>query len=61
MKFINRLIGRFGVIVVPVPPSAKSLREHANVGETFHPARGGKCVRWMRTVADLIDPEVRNG
>lgn len=55
MKLINRVLRRFGVLIVPCPPSAKMLREHANVSETHHPSRGGKTVVWMRRVAELVE------
>lgn len=54
MTLLNKVLRRFGVIVVPVPPSAKMLREHANVSEAHHPSRGGNTVLWMRRVADSL-------
>lgn len=51
MRRINRALRPFGLMVVPVPPSAKMLHEHANVSECHHPSRGGNGVRWMRVVA----------
>lgn len=51
---INRVLRRFGVMLVPVPPSAKMLREHANISEQHHPARGGNTVAWMRLVAERV-------
>lgn len=53
MNPINWVLRRFGVLLVPLPPGAKSLREHANVSECHHPSRGGRTVAWMRHVADL--------
>ncbi|GAA0641150.1 hypothetical protein GCM10009548_01640 [Streptomyces malaysiensis subsp. malaysiensis] len=55
MRVLNRVLRRFGYIVTPTPPSAKMLREHANVSETHHPSRGGNTVAWMRDVADRVD------
>jgi hypothetical protein len=55
MKTINRLLLRFGVMLAPAPPSAKMLREHANVSETHHPSRGGRTVAWLRVMADLVE------
>lgn len=51
---MNSLLRRFGYLIVPIPPSAKMLREHANVSETHHPAKGGNTVEWMRHVADMV-------
>lgn len=51
----NRLLRPLGLMLVPVPPSAKMLREHANVTETQHPAYGVTTVQWLRHVADLRD------
>jgi hypothetical protein len=59
MHLTNKILKHLGVILVPLPPSAKMLREHANTSESFHPSRGGNTVAWMRRVADLIDPEVQ--
>lgn len=53
-RLLNRLLAPLGVLVVPRPPSAKMLREHANVSEVHHPSRGGNTVAWMRRVADLV-------
>lgn len=55
MKTINRALLRFGYVLAPAPPSAKMLREHANVSECRHPARGGRTVAWMRGLATLVD------
>lgn len=63
MKGIQRFLRRFGIMLVPVPPSAKMLHEHANVSEVHHPSRGGNTVLWMRLVAKLVhdtDPEPCN-
>lgn len=49
---INRLLRRLGLVIVPMPPSAKMLHEHANVSECHHPSRGGRTVEWMREVAE---------
>lgn len=49
---INRLLRRAGLVIVPMPPSAKMLHEHVNVSESHHPSRGGRTVAWMRTVAE---------
>jgi hypothetical protein len=54
MRFINRLLRTVGLMLVPVPPSAKMLHEHANVSESHHPSRGGNTVRWMRKVASWM-------
>lgn len=54
MTAVNRLLRRLGVLLVPLPPSAKMLREHANVSECHHPSRGGNTVAWMRRVADIL-------
>lgn len=60
MRALNRLCRRLGFLVVPLPPSAKMLREHANVCESQHlrgDVHGGTdgCVRWMRAVASKIE------
>lgn len=55
MTTLNRLLLRFGYVLAPAPPSAKMLREHANVSEAHHPSRGGRTVAWLRSMADLID------
>lgn len=57
---MNRLLRRFGFVLVPLPPSAKMLREHANVCESQHvrtDVHGGTdgCVRWMRDIASAVD------
>ena len=52
LSTLNRLLRRVGLVIVPVPPSAKMLHEHANVSESFHPSRGGRTVEWMRAVAE---------
>lgn len=44
-----------GRLIVPTPPSAKMLREHANVSECHHPSRGGNTVAWMREVAAIVE------
>ena len=54
LRLVNRLLLPAGLALVPRPPSNKSLIEHANVGEAHHPARGGRTVRWMRDVAELL-------
>jgi hypothetical protein len=54
MRTLNLLLRRFGLLVVPVPPSAKMLREHADVAATRHPVRGGRTVEWLYRVADLV-------
>lgn len=59
MRLLNWLLRPFGVIVVPRPPSAKMLHEHANVSEAHHPGRGGNTVRWIRQVADSMGPDRR--
>lgn len=46
MNAVNRFTRRLGFLVVPCPPSAKMLHEHANVSECHHPSRGGNTVRW---------------
>lgn len=55
MKTLNRITRRFGFLIVPCPPSAKMLHEHANVSESHHPSRGGNTVRWMRLVASYVE------
>jgi hypothetical protein len=55
VKAVNRVFRRFGVLLVPCPPSAKMMHEHANVSECHHPARGGRTVVWMRRVAGYMD------
>lgn len=55
MKVLNRALLRIGYVLTPAPPSAKMLREHANISECHHPARGGRTVQWMRELATLID------
>lgn len=59
MNLLNRITRRLGFLVVPLPPSAKMLHEHANVSECHHPSRGGNTVRWMRRVADLYGRDYR--
>jgi hypothetical protein len=51
---VNRILRHFGWMLVPAPPSAKMLHEHANVSECHHPSRGGNTVRWMRKVAEMM-------
>jgi hypothetical protein len=55
VKIMNRLLLRFGYVLAPAPPSAKMLREHANISECHHPSRGGRTVAWMRGLATLMD------
>jgi hypothetical protein len=56
LTLINRLLRHAGLMVVPRPySSAKMLREHANIGESFHPSQGDRTVRWMREVADRME------
>lgn len=55
MLVLARWLRRRGYTVVPLPPSTKMLREHANVSESHHPSRGGRTVTWMREVADIVD------
>jgi hypothetical protein len=52
---INHILRWAGLMIVPRPPSAKMLREHANVSECHHPSRGGNTVQWMRRVADRME------
>lgn len=52
---INRILRRFGWLLVHTPPSAKMMREHANTSESFHPSRGGRTVQWMRYVAKEME------
>lgn len=51
---VNRVLRPVGVMLVPRPPSAKMMHEHANVSGSHHPAGSGRTVVWMRTVADLM-------
>lgn len=58
MKLINGMLRRFGVMLVPRPPSGKMLIEHANVCESQHLAADvhgnvDGCTRWMRQVAEI--------
>lgn len=59
MKFVNRLLARVGIVILPVRRDArttgKMLQEHANISEHHHPSRGGNTVRWMRRAARWID------
>jgi hypothetical protein len=55
MRLVNGALRWFGLMIVPLPPSAKMLREHANISEHHHPSRGGRTVEWMRTLADRMD------
>ena len=55
MYLINKVLSWFGVLLVPMPPSAKMLHEHANVSEVHHPSRGGNTVAWMRKVASYVE------
>lgn len=58
LKLINALLRRVGLMILPRPySSAKMLREHANIGESFHPSHGGLTVQWMRDVADRMTGE----
>lgn len=57
MNLINRALRPLGWMLIPRPPSAKMLHEHANVTEVHHPSRGGRTVDWMRRVADLAEDE----
>lgn len=59
MGVVNFLLRPLGIILVPRPPSAKMMREYANVAEAHHPSRGGNTVRWMRRVADLMGQDKR--
>ena len=54
VRTINWITRRLGFLIVPLPPSAKMLHEHANVSEVHHPSRGGNTVRWMRRVAGYM-------
>jgi hypothetical protein len=49
---IHRLLARFGLMLVPIPPSSKLLHEYANVLETHHPSGVSRGTRWLRAVAD---------
>lgn len=49
---MNKILKRFGWLLVRTPPSAKMMHEHANISESFHPSRGGRTVAWMRYVAE---------
>lgn len=55
MKILNRALLRLGYVLTPTPPSAKALREHANVSECHHPAATGRTVEWMRALATTMD------
>jgi tRNA G10 N-methylase Trm11 len=56
MRTVNRVLRRFGFVALPLPPTAKMLREHANVLETARPyVHGSFTLRWLRHVADLVD------
>ena len=59
VRLINRLLSRTGMLLVPAPPSAKMLHEHANVSECHHPSRGGNTVAWMRKVAAIVEANTR--
>lgn len=54
---LNRLLLRwYGVLLVPAPPSAEMLHEHANICELQYPLRGNNpMVRWMRLVASYME------
>lgn len=52
IPLLNRLLRHAGLAIVPTPPSAKMLHEHANVSASNHPSRGGRTVEWMRAVAE---------
>ena len=55
MRLLNRVLWYVGIAVVPrLYSSPKSLHEHANIGESFHPSRGGNTVRWMRDAAEVL-------
>lgn len=56
---LNWVLRPMGLLVVPRPPSAKMMREHANVSECHHPSRGGNTIVWMRTVAQLMGEDRR--
>lgn len=51
---MNHILRWFGYMIVPRPPSAKMLREQANVGEVHHPAGKGLTVAWMHRVAKMM-------
>lgn len=55
MKLIKWWLRRRGLVIVPMPPSAKMLREQANIGEHYHPSGRGRTVLWLREVADQLD------
>lgn len=62
MRRLNKILRRFGVLLVPLPyplprgyGGGNTLREHANVSEARHPSRGGRTVEWMRRVAGYLD------
>jgi hypothetical protein len=59
VSLINLALRPLGIMLVRRPPSAKMIREHANVSECHHPARGGNTVRWMRAVADSMGEDRR--
>jgi len=54
IRAMNWLLRPSGLMVIPRPPSAKMMIEHANVSESYHPSGNGKTVAWMRTVATLM-------
>jgi hypothetical protein len=56
---LNRVLRAFGVLLVPCPPSAKMMHEHANVSESHHPSRGGRTVAWMRLVGSYMEGKRR--
>ena len=52
MRTLNRLLGLFGVALVP-RKSVKMLIEYGNTLESFHPSRTG-AARWVRHVARVM-------
>lgn len=56
---LNWVLRPMGLLVVPRPPSAKMMREHANVSEARRLSSQGRTVAWMRTVADLMGEDRR--
>jgi len=59
LRALNWILRPTGLMVIPRPPSAKMMIEHANVSEAHHPSGSGRTVAWMRIVADLMGEDRR--
>lgn len=60
MRILNKVLIRFHLLLVTAPPSPKMLIEYSNIGESYHPSRGGNTVKWMREVARVHKEALRS-